>query len=463
MRVGLLRIVATAVSIAFLGQCWGQDMKTEFELGFSSEDGETVEGVSGLNFNQTIDCTLMTSESQEGIGVQGWSIGLAGDPGLDIVGITVDGTAAATEDEGGLRRGGFEKSELTEGEGNTGAVSAVILSFNDFVTLSVSGTETIARVHIRCPFPDVGVTANKAVRYVDGLRGAGQPVDNVITHGNTGVLPRKTPYEVTLRGVLAEFELAFDGENSETIEGVYGQFFTQAIDCTLTTSDNQAVFGAQGWSIGLAGDPGLDIVGITVDGTAAADEAEGGRRRGGFEKSELTEGEGNQGAVSAVILSFTEFVTLPASGTEPIATIEIRSPFPEVDVTETRAVRYVDGLQGAGQPVENIITHVNIGVLPRKRAYEVALLGIDENAVTYDCNVDGRVNIADVQCLLNWLFLGGGAPGCQDAMNFNGDARLNIADGIAGLNYLFLGGMPPAAGVGCQPYPNCDLQDTCGL
>jgi hypothetical protein len=167
--------------------------------------------------------------------------------------------------------------------------------------------------------------------------------------------------------------------------------------------------------------------------------------------------------VSAVILSFTEFVTLPASGTEPIATIEIRSPFPEVDVTETRAVRYVDGLQGAGQPVENIITHVNIGVLPRKRAYEVALLGIDENAVTYDCNVDGRVNIADVQCLLNWLFLGGGAPGCQDAMNFNGDARLNIADGISGLNYLFLGGMPPAAGVGCQPYPSCDLQDACGL
>ena len=167
--------------------------------------------------------------------------------------------------------------------------------------------------------------------------------------------------------------------------------------------------------------------------------------------------------MSAVILSFTEFVTLPVSGTESIARFEIRCPFPEVDVTETKVVRYVDGLQGAGQPVENIITHVNIGVLPRKRAYEVALFGIDENAVTYDCNVDGRVNIADAQCLLNWLFLGGGAPGCQDAMNFNGDARLNIADGISGLNYLFLGGMPPAAGVGCQPYPSCDLQDTCGL
>ena len=263
--------------------------------------------------------------------------------------------------------------------------------------------------------------------------------------------------------IKTEFELGFSGENSETIEGVFGLTFTQTIDCTLTTSENRTEIGAQGWSISLTGDPGLDIVGITVDGTAAADEDEGGRRRGGFEKTELTEGVENEGAVSAVVLSFTELVTLPASGTESIARIEIQNPFPGVGVTETKVVRYVDGLRGTGQPVDNVVTHGNFGVLPGKTAYEVTLLGIDENAVTYDCNVDGRVNIADAQCLLNWLFLGGTAPGCQDAMNFNGDGRLNIADGISGLNFLFLGGVPPAAGVGCQPYPDCDLQDACGI
>ena len=263
--------------------------------------------------------------------------------------------------------------------------------------------------------------------------------------------------------IKTEFELGFSGENSETIEGVFGLTFTQAIDCTLTTSENRTEIGAQGWSISLRGDPGLDIVGITVDGTAAADEDEGGRRRGGFEKTELTEGVENEGAVSAVVLSFTELVTLPASGTESIARIEIQSPFPEVDVTETKVVRYIDGLRGTGQPVDNVVTHGSFGVLPGKTAYEVTLLGIDENAVTYDCNVDGRVNIADAQCLLNWLFLGGPAPGCQDAMNFNGDSRLNIADGISGLNFLFLGGAPPAAGVGCQPYPECDRQDACAF
>ena len=154
-------------------------------------------------------------------------------------------------------------------------------------------------------------------------------------------------------------------------------------------------------------------------------------------------------------------MTLPASGTEVIARIDIQAPYPAVDVTETKVIRYVDGRRGSGQPVDNVITHDNFGVLPSKAPYEVTLLGIDENAITYDCNTDGRVNIADAQCLLNWLFLGGEAPGCQDAMNFNGDGRLNIADGISGLNFLFLGGPPPAAGVGCQSYPDCDLQDAC--
>ncbi len=260
-----------------------------------------------------------------------------------------------------------------------------------------------------------------------------------------------------------EFELGFSGENAETIAGISGLTFTQTIDCNLTTSENQTEIGAQGWSIALASGPGLDIVSITVDGTAAADEDEGGLRRGGFEVTELTSGEGNAGAVSAIILSFTEFVTLPASGTATIASVGIRGSFPEVDVTETRVVRYVDGLRGRGQPVDNVITHDNSGVLPRTAAYEVALLGSDENAITYDCNTDGQVDMADAMCLINWMFLGGPAPGCLDAMEFNGDSSLNIADCISGLNFLFHNGPPPAAGVDCQHYSECELQDVCAI
>ena len=31
------------------------------------------------------------------------------------------------------------------------------------------------------------------------------------------------------------------------------------------------------------------------------------------------------------------------------------------------------------------------------------------------------------------------------------------------LDFLFMGGPPPASGVGCQPYPECDLQDACAF
>ena len=449
-------------------------VSVDVSLGFGG-CSDQVSGEPGENYSSTIDCTLTASNNEFGVGAQGWSVSIAAE-GTTISSITTDGTAGADVADGGLRSVGFEKSQTTSEagagsacEGFNGAVSAVVLSFTMPVTLRAEGTSVIAKIDVGGRLPaDAGSCSAGSVFYANGCQGAGQPVANAITINAQTRVPTlgRCSFDACAEegdGGLAEFELAFSGENSETIEGVYGLTFNQTIDCTLTTTENRTEVGAQGWSISLAGDPGLDIIGITVDGTTAADEDEGGLRRGGFEKTELTEGEANEGAVSAVVLSFTELVTLPPAGTAAIARIDIQCPFPEVDVTETKVVRYVDGRSGAGQPVDNVITHENFGVLPDKTAYEVTLLGIDENAVTYDCNTDGRVNIADAQCLLNWLFLGGPAPGCQDAMNFNGDSRLNIADGISGLNFLFLGGPPPASGTGCQPYPDCDLQDACAI
>ena len=445
-------------------------------LGFA--DRGLVTGEPGSDYSHTIDCTLSTTNNEFGVGAQGWSISI-GAEGTTISSITTDGTAGADVADGGLRSVGFEKSQTTtdagagsDCEGLNGAVSAVVLSFTMPVTLRAEGTSVIAKIDVSGSLPgDAGSCSEGQVFYANGCQGAGQPVANAVTinaQTRNPTLGRRAfdACAEESERALAEFALAFDGENSATIEGVFGLTFNQTIDCTLTTTENQTEVGAQGWSISMAAEAGLDIVGITVDGTAAADEAEGGRRRAGFEKSEVTAGEGNEGAISAVVLSFAELVTLPVTGTEPIAKLDIQCPFPEVDSIETKVVNYIDGRRGAGQPVDNVVTHENMGVAGRqlgRTSYEVTLLGIDENAVTYDCNTDGRVNIADAQCLLNWLFLGGPAPGCQDAMNFNGDARLNIADGISGLNFLFLGGPPPAAGVGCQQYPECDLENACAI
>jgi ELWxxDGT repeat protein len=67
-----------------------------------------------------------------------------------------------------------------------------------------------------------------------------------------------------------------------------------------------------------------------------------------------------------------------------------------------------------------------------------------------DCNDDGTVDISDAVCILNWLFLGGAAPGCVAVTNTNGDAGEDISDATYLLNHLFLGGPAPVA-----PFSEC--------
>ena len=67
-----------------------------------------------------------------------------------------------------------------------------------------------------------------------------------------------------------------------------------------------------------------------------------------------------------------------------------------------------------------------------------------------DCNGDGKVDIADAVCILDWLFAGGDALGCVAATNTNGDGAANIADTTYLLNHLFSGGPAPV-----DPFPDC--------
>jgi len=78
-----------------------------------------------------------------------------------------------------------------------------------------------------------------------------------------------------------------------------------------------------------------------------------------------------------------------------------------------------------------------------------------------DSNASGDLNITDGVFVLNYLFLGGPEPPCQDAADSDDNGQLNITDGVRILNYLFLGGpAPPAPGpdtCGSDPTPDDDL------
>jgi len=74
-----------------------------------------------------------------------------------------------------------------------------------------------------------------------------------------------------------------------------------------------------------------------------------------------------------------------------------------------------------------------------------------------DCNGDGSVSgeVTDAVFLLNYNFIGGGAPPCFAACDINGDGEFvgMVSDAVYILNFNFLGGVPPPP----APFPGCGL------
>lgn len=112
--------------------------------------------------------------------------------GGQITSITTAGTTARS-----LLSDGFEESHLTVGPGNEGAVSAMILSFHSTTTLPLEAVSTIAATRVatrsgQAPPPRI------TLRHVDGLRGQGQPVLNIVTEAGFSALTRLVPLEISV-------------------------------------------------------------------------------------------------------------------------------------------------------------------------------------------------------------------------------------------------------------------------
>ncbi|MBN1443215.1 MAG: dockerin type I repeat-containing protein, partial [Planctomycetes bacterium] len=160
---------------------------------------------------------------------------------------------------------------------------------------------------------------------------------------------------------LADFTLGFEVEPQE---GYYRVF------ATLTTANNTVGAGAQGWSFSIAAEK-VDIVSATTAGTVAtwtgADPP--GLVDEGFVICEVVDpdlvvGDGpqGQGAVSAVLLSLREDITLPPDGTVRIAKLHVEPQFsPILDVGR---LVYRDGMKLAGRPVRNVVTIADTSQVP---------------------------------------------------------------------------------------------------
>lgn len=61
-----------------------------------------------------------------------------------------------------------------------------------------------------------------------------------------------------------------------------------------------------------------------------------------------------------------------------------------------------------------------------------------------DATGDGLVNVADIVCLVNYLYKGGSEPCPPEAGDATSDCVVNVADIVYLVNYLYRGGDPPA-------------------
>ena len=459
------------------------------------DGGRDVVGGAGV---QTIEltCTMQQGGDAEG-GAQGWSISLTGEGCAEITGITTDGTIAADVSQGGIRNTGFEKSEVatragagSDCEGLNGAISAVVLSFTMPITLPSDSVNDIAKLAVAVTITEEDSAGT--VGYTDGCQGVGQPVENTVTWNGQTVDPSLSAaainciYEETCVGapwnLIAQAEsvgqsaVVNDGMLSETVDdeaaisvAVPSGSIGSADVYAAIVSNNEGGDGVQGWSLSAAVNGDVNLAGVTTEGTASADASQGGLRNTGFEKTEVVDpaaNDGQQGAVSAVVLSFTMPITLDNLGTATILCLSVESASAQGPEAVNGSVEWFDGLVGAGQPVANVATVAGATAdfcTCQKLNIEFTEVVDPRNSfIRGDVNSDGKMDIADPINVVNYLFRQGPAPSCADSADANDDANVDVTDVMLMINHQFRAGAAPAA-----PFPGCgkdgELEDDDGL
>ncbi len=159
---------------------------------------------------------------------------------------------------------------------------------------------------------------------------------------------------------------------------------------------------------------------------------------------------------------------------------------PDAACGDACCIEFTDGINGLGRvPIKNLVSHENHSSSPTLIDGCVAMVE-QERFFRGDCNFSlggwMAVDISDAAVVIAFLFQEGAwhfEPGCLDACDCQDDGRVDLADAICILQYLFLfGDQPPApgpgwdiesqseTGAGSDPTPDgldCELGEACDL
>ena len=410
---------------------------------------------------------------QAAVPVEGWGIAI-GAENARITSIDIRGTSA----DAALVYG-FERSEITRGPGNEGAISKVMYSADGTSTLDAYPAVSIAAIRVEAVIPPSGL-GGFTLRYLDGLQGSMDLVHNFIRaagqrHEASGSEKRvllndpsilcglgmvgfsaenvdsSTAFQGILGGTTTTGELEVPvppGERGRTdvflgIASNYGSVSNCGDSCPLV----------EGWALSVALRGDAEPAAVSFRDTAGFEYF-----NGGFERSEIVdpaENGGQRGFVTAVILCFGHLEALPPTSTVSVLKMSLEASRPQGQGAETAELTMQDGLQGSGQPVAS-------GLYVRGESVPPCNLRTASLAVRFrpgslflrgNANNDSQVDISDSIAILGDLFSGGAEIRCRDAADANDDGAVDISDGIYLLSYLFLGGSPPP-----PPFPGCGLE-----
>jgi hypothetical protein len=450
----------------------------------------SVEGAAGSPVEFEAVAELTTSNNSTTLGVEGWSVALSAEGG-EILAATTDGTAGDIIPTGyRTETNSFESTELTLGSGNSGVVSAVVLSYSGSSSLPLAGKVGLLNMRIRSQVPDPIVSGGQLVCqpatcrvfYQNGLVGTGEPVDNKVSFRGLSFRPTRfsgvTDVCPEISDDRPDFALSISAPATADGPGESTVRFDAVAE--LETTNNPGTERVQGWSLGVTASAG-EIVAATTAGTAG-DVVPAGYRiaADSFESTELTFGEGNSGAVSAVVLSYQGTSSLPPTGKVEVLKLSVeataRAPSlvdgqPRCNPLECR-IFFADGLEGTAEPVDNKVTYLGFAYRPSLGEATTVVCGSSVGGIQKpgDANQDGIFDISDPIYLLGFLFTGEfeslpcgdgeiGDPGNLGLLDVNLDGGIDLSDPIYTLSYLFTGGPEPlmctTEACPCMPILGC--------